>query len=173
MDAGGIDVGLAYPVGWLEISGASPALAICTNPERSAIVTLFKPEAVKTPITQPASASELGRFIESVSLLMARPVVEGGQAQISSRLWLWVDLGNAASADSTASSRLQGLDLRPGVRTWVFATTVGSEEFTMTFQSLIPTSSDGDRTIPVATAAGLTFREMLERLSFDGGAPQK
>jgi hypothetical protein len=161
---------VAYPKGWVTMTGVAPDVIMLQNPREPFGVALMPsaPGAVRLDHTM--SEPELQELAAVVAKNSGRPVVAVGQVRSRGRLWFWLDFGElsiakvdqSATGPSTFASAFVDAS-----RAWLFVTVAGGRLYEVAFLvERLQNTSESELQRLTATAGPL-FAKFLERLSFE------
>jgi len=154
-----LTVGLHHPKGWRVTSGVS-GLAFVAQPTDAALgVLMIAPVPTTVTLTEPGTTKELQEAGAVVASGFKRQLSAVGQARIAERVWVWFDLG-IADAPELASAGLGA------TRLWVFSASVEGHQVILAFTIGHPKGTSLKDSDAEALRIGPTFRNLLERISF-------
>jgi TonB family protein len=161
---------IAYPKGWVTITGLADATIMVQSMTSPMGMALLAPVAAsrQSQTDSPASAESLRAMADMLGKTDGRTIENFGQARVNEQLWLWFDYGWIKKSEIQVASALSPL-LQPldQIRSWMFVTFTGGYMCPVTFFVVRMQNVSDDDANHALNDAGRIFAGMLERLSFN------
>ncbi len=166
--ASALNVRIAYPKGWLSVSGIPGVTMTLSSPDGAFLAMLAPPIPAPMQLTKPGTFADLQAYAEALSGKFGGRTGRVGQARIAGRLWVWLDLGDGLVSAVNPSVPNPSSAASPiGNRVWIFTSSAGQHQVTLMFMILHGSGSTRDGWDAQAAQAGPMFAQILARIGLE------